>query len=460
MSAAQVVSRNPADPSDVVGTATVADPTAVADAVERAAAAQRTWATGGAAARVGALEALADAVAADADALAALITREVGKPTTEARGEVARAVAILRYHAETALDADGETLPAPPGTWMLAAQRRPRGVCALITPWNFPLAIPLWKAAPALAAGNAVVLKVAEQASACGSALQALFARTLPADVATVLHGGAETGRALLAHPRTACLSFTGSSAVGHELIATAGARALPVQAEMGGQNPSIVLADADLDAAAATIAHAAMGFAGQKCTATSRVIVVESVIEPFTERLLAAVARLPVGDPTDPQTVVGPLIDEAARDRALAAVEGAVARGGTLLCGGRAVGPGHAIEPTLVRIASNADPLGQDEVFAPVAALLTATDADDAVRHANDVRYGLAAAVFTTSLSTAADAVDRLEAGLVRVNQSTAGVDLHAPFGGTKASSFGGREQGRAAREFFTETRTISIAL
>jgi aldehyde dehydrogenase (NAD+) len=455
-----IVSRNPADAADVVGRFDAADAAAVDVAMQRAVAAQRDWERGGAAARAAALDALADALRDRADQLAALIVREVGKPLTEARGEVARAVAIVRYHGQSALDAEGELLPPAPGTWLLAARRRPRGVCALITPWNFPLAIPLWKAAPALAAGNAVVLKVAEEASACGAALAELFAQALPDGVATVLHGGAGTGGALLDHPATACLSFTGSTAVGSALVAAGGARSLPVQAEMGGQNPSVVLADADLDLAATTIAHAAMGFAGQKCTATSRVIVERRVLGAFTERLVAAVGALRVGDPADPATVVGPLIDDAARDRALAAISAARARGGELLCGGEPSAPGSTLAPTLLALTDPADPLGQDEVFAPVACLLAAEDPDEALALADGVRFGLAAAVFTRSLEQAARAVDALDAGLVRVNQSTAGVDLHAPFGGVKASSFGTREQGRAARDFFTETRTLSISL
>ena len=459
MSAA-VVSRNPADPGDELIAVAAASASDVDRALAHAAGAQRGWERGGAAARAAALDRLAAAIDARAAELSGLIVREVGKPVAEARGEVARAAAIVRYHAQSALDADGELLPPAPGTWLLAERRGPRGVCALITPWNFPLAIPLWKAAPALAAGNAVAIKVAEEASACGAALGELFAATLPDGVAQILFGGAETGTALLEHPATACLSFTGSTAVGRLLIAAGGERALPVQAEMGGQNPSIVLADADLDAAAATIAHAAMGYAGQKCTATSRVIVDAPVLDAFAERLVAAIGRLPVGDPVAEATVVGPLIDGAARERTVAAVEGAVGRGAALLCGGEPVGPGSTLTPALLRLHDAADPFAQDEVFAPVACVLGADGLDAAVELANGVHHGLAAAVFTRSLTAAARAVDALDAGMVRVNQSTAGVDLHAPFGGVKASSFGTREQGRAARDFFTVRRTVSIAL
>lgn len=455
-----IASGNPADASDRLIAVAAASAADVDQALARATRAQRSWGGDGAAARAAALDRLAHAIADRGDALAALIVREVGKPVSEARGEVARAVAIVRYHAQSALDAEGELLPPAPGTWLLASRRRPRGVCALITPWNFPLAIPLWKAAPALAAGNAIVLKVAEEASACGAALAELFDATLPEDVATVLFGGAATGTALIDHPLTACVSFTGSSAVGRSIVAAGGARALPVQAEMGGQNPSIVLADADLDAAATTIAHAAMGYAGQKCTATSRVIVAESVLDNFAARLTAAVQRLAVGDPAQEATVVGPVIDAAARDRALTEVAAAVGRGGALLCGGEPAAPGTTLTPALLRIDDPADPFAQDEVFAPVACVLGAPDLDAAIEIANGVRYGLAAAVFTSSLASATRAVDALDAGMVRVNQSTAGVDLHAPFGGLKASSFGTREQGRAARAFFTESRTLSIAL
>ena len=457
---AEILSYSPSRPSELVAAVPAADAAAVDAAVGRAVVAGADWHRAGGLARCADLVGLAEALEARAAQLADLICREVGKPISEAKAEVARAVAIVRFHAQASLDADGETLPAGPGAWTLMTRRVPRGVCGLITPWNFPLAIPLWKAAPALACGNAVLLKPASPAVGCGAALAELFEATLPAAVAQLLPGGRETAEALIDHPGVDCISFTGSEAVGRSVIERAGRRALPVQAEMGGQNPSIVLADANLERAATTIAGAAMGYAGQKCTATSRIVVERPVLERFVPLLLRAVADLSFGDPTELATDIGPVISNDSMRDAETAVDAARERGGRLLTGGEApAGPGSFMPPTLVELAGPNDPLAQEEVFAPVAGVVAADGVDEALEIANGVRFGLSAAVFTRDLTNAARAIDALEAGLVRINQSTAGVDLHAPFGGVKGSSFGPREQGRAGREFFSITRTISIA-
>lgn len=454
-----VMSFNPSDPGALVAQAAALTPTEVDGSVAVAERAGAAWAAAPAAERAARLDGLAGAIERRADALATLIATEVGKPIVEARGEVARAAAIVRYQAQTALHARGESFPPGAGAWLLLSERRPRGVVGLITPWNFPLAIPLWKAAPALAWGNAILLKCASPALGVGQAIAELCEEALPSGLVQLVPGGRTSAQALIDHPGVACISFTGSEAVGRDVIARGAARAVPVQAEMGGQNPSIVLADADLDLAARTIAAASMGFAGQKCTATSRVIVEQGAVEDFRERLRAAIDALPVGDPLQEGTVVGPVISEEARDEALAAVNEACGRGGELVTGGVAAAPGHALAPTLVAVGAPDDPFAQEEVFAPVAALVEARDLDDALAIANGVRYGLAAAVFTRSLAAAARASSALQAGLVRVNQSTAGVDLHAPFGGVKDSSYGPREQGPAAHEFFTTVHTLSIA-
>ncbi len=382
--------------------------------------------------------------------------REVGKPATEARGEVARGVAILRYFAQEALAPDGETLPAAAADQLLFARHIPVGVAALLTPWNFPVAIPLWKAAPSLAYGNATLLKPSSAAAATALLLADILGAVLPPGVFDVVLGGAETAQALIGDPGVSAVSFTGSSAVGRDVAARAAARGCRVQAEMGGQNPSVVLADADLDRAAAAIAYAAMGYAGQKCTATSRVIVAEPVYEPFRQALTAAVEALGVVDPADEKTMVGPVIDAGSRAAALAAVERS---GGRVLTGGRALeAPGYYMAPTLVELDSPAGPLATDEVFAPVAAMIRARSADEAVEIANAVRYGLVASVFTSDLGQALRLTRRLEAGMVRVNAPTSGVDFNAPFGGAKESSYGPREQGKAARAFYTESQTVLI--
>jgi len=447
---------NPHDPSDVVGQWESAHERDVAGVVERARRGADVWRRAPATARSAALGSAADALQQRAGEVTALTVREVGKPLSEARGEVARAVSILRYYAQLALLPDGETLPAADPDALLMARYRPVGVAALLTPWNFPVAIPLWKAAPSLAYGNATILKPSSAAAATALLLHEIIAPALPDGVFQVLLGGAETARPLIEHPDVAAVSFTGSVPVGRDITSRVAARGGKVQAEMGGQNPSIVLADADLDRAAATIAYAAMGYAGQKCTATSRVIVEKAVYNDFRDRLADAVTALVVVDPATEGTLVGPVIDDGSRSAALAAVR---ASGGRVITGGKALdAPGYYLAPTLVELDGPSGPLASEEVFAPVAAVIGADSDAQAVEIANGVRFGLVAAVFTSDLGRALRLSNELDAGMVRVNAPTSGVDFHAPFGGAKESSYGPREQGLAARSFYTESRTVLI--
>ena len=449
-------SLNPHDPADVLGEWEAADAAEADAAVGRALKAAQLWRDMPGAARAKALSDAATALEQRSAQVTELVVREVGKPLSEARGEVARGVAILRYFAQAALLPDGETLPAADPDQLLLTRHLPVGVAALLTPWNFPVAIPLWKAAPSLAYGNATVLKPSSSAAATGLLLAEILGPVLPADVFQVVLGGGATAGALIDNPGVAAVSFTGSSAVGRDISVRAAARGGRVQAEMGGQNPSIVLADADLDRAAAAIAYAAMGYAGQKCTATSRVIVVDEVFSRFRDALVGAIEALGVLDPADPGTLVGPVIDEGSRAAALAAVAGS---GGRVITGGRALdAPGFYVAPTLVELDRPVGPLAAEEVFAPVAALIRAGSADEAISIGNAVRYGLVASVFTSDLGQALRLSRRIEAGMVRVNAPTSGVDFNAPFGGAKDSSYGPREQGQAARAFYTESRTILI--
>ena len=449
-------SRSPQRPDDLVVKVEAAGAEAVAGVVERARGAAARWAAAPALERSAALVVAADALAGAAGEVTGLVVREVGKPVTEAGAEVARGVGILRYYAQQALDPDGETYPGPSPAGLLLARRRPRGVVGLITPWNFPVAIPLWKAAPALAFGNAVVLKPSPESTAVALRLAELLAPALPDGLLQVVPGGAETGTAML--ERVDCISFTGSVAVGRRVAVAATERGIPSQAEMGGLNASIVLPDADPRRAAAVVAGAAMGYAGQKCTATSRAIVVGDPA-PFTEALVAAVRDLAVGDPAEASTVIGPVITEPARDKVVAAAEEAAAAGGRLLTGGTGGdGGGWFVAPTLVdRLAPDAR-LAQEEVFGPIAVVLAVADEDEAVRVANGVRYGLVGSVFTGDLDRALGLAARLDTGMIRVNAPTSGVDYLAPFGGEKDSSYGPREQGKAARDLYTSTRTITV--
>ncbi len=447
---------NPHDPADVLGEWQPAGAAEAAAAVDRAVKAAAGWRETPGPARAIALSGAANALEQRSADLTELVVREVGKPVSEARGEVARGVAILRYYAQAALLPDGETIPAAGADQLLMTRHVPVGVAALLTPWNFPVAIPLWKAAPSLAYGNATILKPSSAAAATALAIADILGAYLPPDVFQVVLGGATAAGTLIDHRDVAAISFTGSSEVGQQVSRRAAERGCRVQAEMGGQNPSVVLADADLDRAATAIAYAAMGYAGQKCTATSRVIVEDAVYQEFRDHLAASIEALQVLDPADDKTLVGPVIDAGARASALAAVAGS---GGRVITGGAALdAPGYYLAPTLVELDQPAGPLATEEVFAPVAALIRAASADEAVAIANDVRYGLVAAVFTSDLGGALRLTRRLEAGMIRVNAPTSGVDFQAPFGGAKGSSYGPREQGMAARAFYTESRTVLI--
>ena len=452
----QYESRSPQDPGDVLVSVELVEPAAVPAIVAGARQAQAEWRALTAPARANALNQAAQRVEQASSELVELGIREVGKPRSEMVAEVARGVAILRYYAQQVLDPDGSTFPSPDGRSLLMARRKPHGVVGLITPWNFPVAIPLWKAAPALAYGNGVVLKPARQALAIALRLGELIAQELPAGLFEILAGDGAAADVLIGSADA--VSFTGSVEVGHHVIAEATKHGLPVQAEMGGQNPSIVLSDADLGRAADAVATASMSYAGQKCTATSRVIVVGDASN-FTDALVAAVDKLPFGDPAEASTVVGPVIDEGARGAVLDAAEGARGAGGRVVMGGSAVeGKGWFVRPTLVDGVSPAADLAQNEVFGPIAVLLPAKDVDEAVAIANGVSFGLSAAVFTTDLDRALSVSGRLEAGMVRVNAPTSGVDFYAPFGGIKGSSYGPREQGKAARDFYTWSQTVTV--
>ncbi|MET0492661.1 MAG: aldehyde dehydrogenase family protein [Actinoplanes sp.] len=451
-----IESRSPQAPSDLVVRAADTTPEQVAAAAGIARESASGWAREPAHARAAALHACAEAVAAASGELTDLVVREVGKPRGEAGAEIGRGVAILRYFAQQALLPEGEVYPPADGVSLLHTRRRPHGVVGLITPWNFPVAIPLWKAAPALAFGNTVLLKPAPQSSAVALRLAELFAGVLPDGVLTVLTGLGGTGEAVV--DTADAVSFTGSVAAGQAVARRAVARGIPVQCEMGGQNAAIVLPDADQDRAAAAIAAAAMGYAGQKCTATSRVIVVGDAAS-FAERLTAAVEALPVGDPADPVTVIGPLIESRPREAIQAAVRRAAAGGARVLTGaGQSDRDGWFQAPTVLTDVPPGDDLLSEEFFGPVCVVLAAESAGAAVRAANDVRHGLVASVHTQNLGAALTLTDQLDVGMVKVNAPTTGVDFHAPFGGEKESSYGPREQGTAARDFYTRTVTVTL--
>ena len=453
---------NPSDASDVVALVPEGSADAARAAADAAAAALGSWRGLSGPARAEHLYTWAAVVAERADELARAMTREVGKPIAESRGEVARAVVILRYYSGEAVRAVGEVIPAQASGALQFTLREPLGVVALITPWNFPLAIPLWKAAPALAFGNTVVLKPSEMSAQVASLLaETAVAAKLPPGVFNVVHGtGPNVGTPLLRHPAVRGISFTGSSAVGAQVAALASGRNVRFQTEMGGKNVLIVARDADLDAAAALAASGAMRYAGQKCTATSRVVVVRDVAEEFLARLRAQIGRLPLGPVDDPAAAVGPVISARSRDAIAQALrDGRADRlfGGELPDDPR-LSRGFFVAPVVIRLTDPDEPLAQRELFGPVLGVFEADDLDHAIALANRTPYGLSASLFTRDIASALRYVHGIEVGLVRVNGDTTGVDPHAPFGGMKGSSSGSREQGPAAREFYTETKTVQI--
>jgi len=461
--ATPVASLNPSDLLDIVAQVPEGASEDVEGAVAAALEAQMRWAEVPGPGKADVLHRWAGVLQGRQEELARLMMREVGKPIAEARGEAARAVAILRYFAGEAVREAGEVVPSQVPDTLQFTLRDPLGVVGLVTPWNFPAAIPLWKAAPALAFGNAVVLKPSELASACADFLaRSAQEAALPPGLFNVVHGlGGTVGEALLTHPRVRALSFTGSAAVGARVAQAASARNARFQTEMGGKNAALVLADADLDRAAALVCGGAMRFAGQKCTATSRVIVERKVMEAFLPKLQAQIASQVLGPVTDPACTIGPLIRETSRAKALRLLQDQSTR---ILAGGRAVlgdpfARGVFLEPTLVAGVAPDSPLATEELFAPVLVVLPAEDLEEAIALANGSDFGLSASLFTKDLAASLRYVRRIQAGLVRVNGDTTGVDPHAPFGGVKGSSSGSREQGRAARDFYTEIRTIQIS-
>lgn len=451
--------RNPANPEEVAGTFALAGAADVETAVSAAESGFPAWAATAAPARGRILAAAARALEARIETVARDMAREMGKPIREARGESARGVAILDYYAGEGLRPIGEVYEQSASGSPIYTLRKPLGVVGLITPWNFPAAIPLWKTAPALAYGNTVVLKLALDAPRTGLHIAECFAEAgLPAGVLNVLTGpGSTAGAALVSDSRVVALSFTGSAEVGASVRAAASARAARVQLELGGQNPLVIASDANLPGAVEAAYAGAYWSAGQKCTATRRIYVHDSVYNDFREQLLARIASGTVGDPADPSTEVGPLVNERQLENVLSAIERGRAEGGTILAGGQRLGSkGWFVEPTLFEAVADDSFLSCEEVFGPVASLYRFSDIDEALSRANGVRYGLSASLFTQSIATAQLFAQGLRAGILHINSQTAGAEVHVPFGGIKGSGYGPHEQGRAAIEFYTDLVTV----
>ena len=451
---------NPANPSEVLGTTPKSGAAETGRAIEAAAKALPGWKATLPSARGAILIEAADIIRSRADELAELMAREVGKPMSESQAEVARAEAIFRFYGSEGGRLYGTAPPSTRPGVQISSVREPMGVVALITPWNFPLAIPSWKMAPALICGNAIVIKPATDASLNAAALVRILAEAgLPDGVVNMVTGsGGTVGDTLVTDPRVKALSFTGSTPVGLGIQERAVGK--KVQLEMGGKNPYLVMEDADLADAAAKISYGAFGYSGQKCTASSRAIVVEEVYDEFLEELKQATEAMKVGDPLDEETVVGPVVNRSQYESILEALETARSEGRVILEGG-ATGSeeeGYYIAPAIVADVDNSSTTAQEEIFGPVLAVIRARDFDHAVELANDTRYGLTAGIATRSLRYAHEFAQRAEVGIVNANLPTAGVEFQVPFGGVKESGVGPREQGMAGIDFYSTWKTVAM--
>lgn len=454
--------RNPADGNDVVFVAPRSTGRDVDDAVAAAKQAQTAWAARPPAARGAVLMDAAELLRARLPQVARDLTREEGKTLAEATGEVRRAIDVLRFFGSSGWRPTGELLPSATPATTVQTHAEPLGVVGLITPWNFPIAIPAWKLAPALVSGNGVVIKPAELTAASVTHLaQALLDAGLPEGVLNVVNGrGSVVGDAIARHADVAALSFTGSTAVGQQLRQVLDRRGARVQLEMGGKNAYLVVDDADPERAAASLALGAFGLTGQACTATSRVYVTPGIRDQLVEQLRKRAEAIVVGNGLDSGVDMGAVVsgDQLAQDRAaLREAEAAGFDTGTV--GGRDVGESQLFPPVVLTGVPHEHRLAREEIFGPVVAVIDVADYDEGVARVNDSTYGLTAGIATTSLGTAYDFAARARAGVVKVNRPTTGLDLNVPFGGVGSSSTNTfREQGERATDFYTWSKSVYI--
>lgn len=457
---------NPARTSDVIGEVPLSTLDDVDRAIEAAARAQKAWRKVPAPTRGRAVARLHHILERRAEELAVILTREEGKLLCESRGEVAKSLHMLEFTAGEGLRLGGRTRVSEFPNNTCYTMRRPIGVCGLITPWNFPVCLPLWKIAPAIVAGNAIILKPATVTVGTATFLFELFeeAEIPPGVCNLVLGSGSVVGQALVEDPRVPVLSFTGSNQVGTRLYVDGAKLLKKVQCEMGGKNPIVVLEDADLELAALACAQGAFGSTGQRCTATSRAVVMESVADRFVELVKGHAERIVVGDGRDPTSDMGPSVDENQHQTVLRYMQ--IARDedkADLVCGGeRLSGPaydeGYFSPPTIFDHVTPSMRIAQEEVFGPVLSVLRVQSFDEALEVANHVEFGLSSSLYTRDTARWYRFVDEIESGMTHLNSSTAGGEPQMPFGGIKGTSVGDREMGEAGVGFFTEEQTVYV--
>lgn len=451
---------NPSDTSDIVGHYARADGAQARAAIDAAKTAFPAWSRSTPLERHAVLRAASNEILARKEELGRLLSREEGKTLAEGIGETVRAAQIFDFFAGEALRLAGEVLPSVRLGVGVEITREPVGVVGIITPWNFPIAIPAWKLAPALCYGNTVVFKPADLVPGCAWAIVDILHRAgLPNGVLNLVMGrGSVVGQAIVESPDVSALTFTGSQTTGGALAEKSAQLMRKVQLEMGGKNPFVVLADADLDLAVDCVINGAFFSTGQRCTASSRILVEDAVHADFLSRMTERMNALRVGHALSPETQIGPVVDESQLAQNERYIEIGKGEGARLVAGGMRLSretQGFYQMPALFADCTNQMRLAREEIFGPVAAVIAVRDYDEALSVANDTEFGLSAGIATTSLKHATHFKRNAEAGMVMVNLPTAGVDFHVPFGGRKASSYGPREQGRYAAEFFTTVKT-----
>ena len=456
---------NPANIDDVIGTIRQATRAEAKAAVDAAAENFASWRATPAPTRGRIVGRAARLLEEHKEDLAQLLTREEGKTIAESRGELQRSINVADFCAGEARRLNGETIQSELPANFAYTLKQPLGVVACVTPWNFPVAIPVWKIAPALVAGNTVVFKPASLTPATAVRIVDLFeAAGLPPGVLNlVLGSGSEAGDEIINHPAVKAISFTGSNQVGIRLYEQASRRGAKVQCEMGGKNPVVVLEDADLELAVESTAQGAFGSSGQRCTATSRAVVVNKVADEFVDRIAKRAASMRIGNGADPTTEMGPSVDESQFNTVLSYVDIGREDGATLVYGGqRAQGEelnkGYFVQPTVFDRVTPDMRIAREEIFGPVLSVLRVNDFEEAMRVANDCEYGLSSSIFSNDATRIFRFVDEIETGMTHINSPTTGGEAHVPFGGTKGTGIGDREQGSTALDFYTELKVVYV--
>ena len=464
-SSREVNNVNPANTDDVLGTVRQATRDEARAAVEAAATSFPSWRATPAPTRGKIVARAARLLEDNKEELAQLLTREEGKTIAESRGELQRSINVTEFCAGESRRMNGETIQSELPLNFAYTLKQPLGVVACVTPWNFPVAIPVWKIAPALVAGNSVVFKPASLTPATAVRIVEIFEEAgIPKGVLNlVLGSGSDAGDEIINHPAVKAVSFTGSNGVGIRLYEQVSRRGAKVQCEMGGKNPVVVLEDADVNLAVESTAQGAFGSSGQRCTATSRAVVMNDIADEFVERISARASSMRIGDGADPNTEMGPSVDESQFNTVLSYIDIGREDGATLVCGGRrAIGngldKGYFVQPTVFDRVTPDMRIAREEIFGPVLSVMRVKSFEEAMEVANDCEYGLSSSIFSNDAARIFRFVDEIETGMTHINSPTTGGEAHIPFGGIKGTGIGDREQGSTALDFYTELKVVYV--